>query len=278
MAWTSRAVRGAWSLLGALALASCGSDQPNSGGTAGAGGDGSAGEAGLSGSAAHSGSAGRAGTAGSPAGGDQAAGEGGEPNGGDAGASTEIGGSAGSAGLAGNAGAFAGAGAGGTSGGGTSGAGTSGAGTSAGGTSGGGTSGGGTSGGGTSGAGASGGGAAGSAGASSTLGPAPLNLVAFYQASTTVCPNGWTRLATADGRMLLATSGTGVGSTLSAAFGNLENRSHTHGFTTQIFLGNLGLNSTAGGNNNFAAGGNIQLTGTTQPAFSGLPYSQLLVC
>ncbi len=250
----SRAVCAGLALLGALELANCGSSTSDGGGSnagtpaaSGAAGESSAhgGAGAKAGSAGTENHAGQAGDAGNDAAGASSAGDAGTSG-------TEAGGGAGTSGTAGTSGM---SGTGGTLGsGGTSGAaGTLGSG--------------GTS------------GTAGTAGAISPPGPAPLGLVAFYDATTSQCPTGWSRDTAADGRLLLSTTNAGlVGATKGVAFNPQEERMHTHTYTVQLNLGSHGLTATSGSFTQAAAGGTATSTGVTGFGFSNLPYMELVAC
>lgn len=105
----------------------------------------------------------------------------------------------------------------------------------------------------------------------------PTGAVSFFGGAT--CPTGWDPYAAADGRLLLpaldpATSGTAHGTPLASG----EERQHTHAIATFFALSSFQFIDVGGPNAGVAAAGNAAFTTTSEPASTGLPYVQFLVC
>jgi len=119
---------------------------------------------------------------------------------------------------------------------------------------------------------------AGDAGDAAPTGDAlPASAVSFFQGGS--CPTGWVPYTVADGRFLLptvatATAGLTWGSPLDAG----EDRTHTHNLTATFTLGSTSYVGLSGGNDGVTSQGAVTMTTTSDPASTGLPYVQLLVC
>ena len=107
----------------------------------------------------------------------------------------------------------------------------------------------------------------------------PVGAVSFFQ--TTVCPEGWKQHADAAGRMLLpgigdVAPGTKYGEPPLASG---EDRSHAHEVSAEIELVPVSYAGIAGGGNaGVGEAGKVAFAATSEPASTGLPYVQMLVC
>ncbi len=107
----------------------------------------------------------------------------------------------------------------------------------------------------------------------------PAGAVSFFQ--TTVCPEGWAPHADAAGRVLLpaigdVAPGTKVGET---PLESGEDRLHSHEISAEIELPAVSYAGIVGGGNaGVATAGKVAFAATTEPASTGLPYVQMLVC
>jgi hypothetical protein len=106
----------------------------------------------------------------------------------------------------------------------------------------------------------------------------PPGAVSFF--STTVCPDGWSTFDDAVGRMLLPTVGNAVGGTpYGIPLASGEDRTHTHDVTATFTLPSVSYAGlSGGGNHGVGSEGSRKLAATSDPASTGLPYVQLLVC
>jgi hypothetical protein len=105
----------------------------------------------------------------------------------------------------------------------------------------------------------------------------PRNAVSFFNRTT--CPMGWSPLGTAAGRFIVPTIGAvGGGTTAGTPLGDGEDRQHSHAFQTSFTPTTISVSGSSGSNANIAASTTVNINSTTQPASSGLPYVQLLVC
>jgi len=68
------------------------------------------------------------------------------------------------------------------------------------------------------------------------------------------------------------------GTTNGAALKSGEDRTHTHKFTGAFAVSKYDIVAFDGPNDGVGNAGNLPFVGTTEPASSGLPYVQLLVC
>lgn len=107
----------------------------------------------------------------------------------------------------------------------------------------------------------------------------PAQSVAFFNLSA--CPEGWTPFSRADGRLvasLMPGGGNGalVGDT---PLSDLENRTHQHKLTASFTTTKKSYVLIGGCcNESLGNAGTYSFTGTTEPASSNLPYTQLLMC
>jgi hypothetical protein len=106
----------------------------------------------------------------------------------------------------------------------------------------------------------------------------PPSAVSFFQGAN--CPTGWVPYVSADGRFLVPTvatapAGLAYGTPLDAG----EDRTHTHDFSATFTLSSTSYAGiVGGGNGGVGPAGAITMTGTSDPASTGLPYVQLLTC
>ena len=106
----------------------------------------------------------------------------------------------------------------------------------------------------------------------------PAGMVAHFAAQAG-CPAGWMPATSVQGRMIVGTNTVGeVGTTVGSSLSNLEDRSHTHGFTASLNIPPQNIAGSDGGNNQGAQSGNQVVSGTSGAATTGLPYAQLLPC
>jgi hypothetical protein len=107
---------------------------------------------------------------------------------------------------------------------------------------------------------------------------APRAMVAFVNGPA--CPPGWAPATIAAGRLLVGTDEpTAIGHAVGEPFAAEEDRTHTHALDgATIDLPYKSISAADGSNNNGAAAGAQQLTGTVASATSGLPYIQLTAC
>jgi len=107
---------------------------------------------------------------------------------------------------------------------------------------------------------------------------APARMVTFFNAAA--CPTGWNPVSIASGRLLLAsTDPAKVGVNVNAPLGNLEDRTHKHGYSGTVALSYKSISAGDSCCNPSAAHTRDNpLSGTTNNAPSGLPFVQLLVC
>ncbi len=119
--------------------------------------------------------------------------------------------------------------------------------------------------------------ALGGAGGSASVGPAPIGIVMFFDAS--VCPSGWESAVDAKGRIIVSTVVSGnVGTKVNSPLADRENRMHEHSFTGNANVNATAVATTAGGNLAPAASGVVVASGASDFAVTGLPFKQLLAC
>jgi hypothetical protein len=105
----------------------------------------------------------------------------------------------------------------------------------------------------------------------------PAGAVSFF--GGTSCPMGWDAYDAADGRMLLpaldpATTGTAHGTPLASG----EDRTHTHAIDTFFAISAFQFVDVGGPNSGVGSSDDAAFTTTSEPASTGLPYVQFLVC
>jgi hypothetical protein len=107
--------------------------------------------------------------------------------------------------------------------------------------------------------------------------PYPKGAIAFFKRDA--CPPEWTPYEPAVGRTLLPTvGGTPPGGVNGAPLESGEDRTHTHKWSTAFSVGAVSFATFDGSNDGVARAGTVPFAGTTEPASSGVPYAQLLVC
>jgi hypothetical protein len=108
----------------------------------------------------------------------------------------------------------------------------------------------------------------------------PQGMVAFFPG--TECPPGWSVSDEPRGRLILGTTSAGaVGRTYGfPALGDREDRQHTHYYIGYPRLTSKSICGVCGGANQLGAraGGTRRVEGDTEPATTGLPFIQYLVC
>jgi hypothetical protein len=107
--------------------------------------------------------------------------------------------------------------------------------------------------------------------------PLPASAVSFFQGTS--CPMGWAPYTVAAGRFLVPTVATApAGLTYGTPLDAGEDRTHTHNLTATFTLGSTSYVGLSGGNDGVTSAGAVTMTTTSDPASTGLPYIQLLVC
>ena len=103
-------------------------------------------------------------------------------------------------------------------------------------------------------------------------------MVAFFDAASG-CPDGWMAATEASGRFLVATNDTNaIGQRVGTPLGDQEDRTHVHSFSATAMLDTRNLAAADGDNDQAAQPGGVAADGTTAPATTGLPFTQLVVC
>ncbi len=128
------------------------------------------------------------------------------------------------------------------------------------------------------GGGGSGGGTGGEGGSAPKGDAIPGGAVSFFARPS--CPEGWKAFEAGNGRLLLPTLGNAAGGTkYGDPLASGEDRAHTH-----VIKGSFAVPSTSfagvvgGGNHGVGTAGVVKFEGPAEPASTGLPYVQLLVC
>jgi hypothetical protein len=106
----------------------------------------------------------------------------------------------------------------------------------------------------------------------------PPGAVSFFRPGA--CPEGWSPFDAAVGRFLIPTVGKAAGGTpYGIPLASGEDRAHTHDVTGVMTLPPISFAGIAGeSNHGVAIAGPVVLATTSDPASSGLPYVQFLVC
>lgn len=120
---------------------------------------------------------------------------------------------------------------------------------------------------------------AGDAGDAAPVGDSlPPSAVSFFQGST--CPVGWVPYTVADGRFLVPTVATSpAGLTWGTPLDAGEDRTHYHNLSATFAIGSVQYIGIGGCcNDGLTAQGSVNMTTTSDPASTGLPYVRLLVC
>jgi hypothetical protein len=107
---------------------------------------------------------------------------------------------------------------------------------------------------------------------------APQGTVAFF--GTASCPAGWTAAANAAGLVLVATTDPkAVGKSVGVPLVSKEDRQHAHAYSGTVPLRSKSISGASGCcNDQGASKADYQITDDTEPATSGLPFTQLVVC
>lgn len=107
----------------------------------------------------------------------------------------------------------------------------------------------------------------------------PTGTVAFFGSETDVCPDGWGPAEYAEGRLVVSVvDAPAVGKVVGMPLKNQEDRAHSHAFTTSMDLPYKAVAAADGANNQGAQAQVYEVAGSTDPAPTGLPFIQLLVC
>lgn len=103
--------------------------------------------------------------------------------------------------------------------------------------------------------------------------------VAFFGSETAACPDGWAPAEYAMGRLVVSVVEEPlVGRQVGEPLADQEDRTHEHAYFAAINLAYKSVSAADGGNNEGAKAQLYPVEGTTEPAASGLPFIQLLVC
>jgi hypothetical protein len=106
---------------------------------------------------------------------------------------------------------------------------------------------------------------------------APSGTVAFFSGSA--CPPGWKPADDLPGRIPVAViDPMAVGVKVGKPLGDAEDRAHGHPFGASLTLADKSLAAADGGNQSGAAAGMYMVSGSTDPAPTGLPFIQVLAC
>jgi len=106
----------------------------------------------------------------------------------------------------------------------------------------------------------------------------PAGMVAFFPGLSS-CPTGWVAATSVEGRMIVGTTtAANIGGTVGSALGDLEDRTHAHGFVASTSIPAKNIAGSDGGNNQGAASGNQVISGSANAAPSNLPFVQFLAC
>jgi hypothetical protein len=120
---------------------------------------------------------------------------------------------------------------------------------------------------------------AGGGGGSAPVGDAiPTGAVSYFDGSA--CPSGWGPHDPGAGRVAVPTLGSALGGAVSGTpLQSGEDRTHTHTLDASFDLPSFSYAGIAGEANHGVAGaGKVALSGSVDPASTGLPYVQLLAC
>lgn len=106
----------------------------------------------------------------------------------------------------------------------------------------------------------------------------PTGAISYFRGGA--CPSGWAPYEPSRGRFVVATIGaTKTGAVSGAPLSSGEDRVHAHAFTLSFAVKGLSFVAVSGGSNGGVGKESaVTITGTTDPASTGLPYVQLLVC
>ncbi len=106
----------------------------------------------------------------------------------------------------------------------------------------------------------------------------PTGAIFFFSAAS--CPDGWVPFDDGAGRVAVPTTGGAAGGAVRGVpLRSGEDRTHTHHLSASFTLGDVSYVGVVGGANmGVGAAGAVSFSTTTEPASTGLPYVQLLVC
>lgn len=103
--------------------------------------------------------------------------------------------------------------------------------------------------------------------------------VAFFDSDTGACPAGWAPSQLVMGRLVVGVvDEASVGHVVGKPLADQEDRAHSHAFTTSVDLPYKSVSAADGPNEQGAAAQTYEVTGSTEPSPSGLPFIQLLAC
>lgn len=107
--------------------------------------------------------------------------------------------------------------------------------------------------------------------------PYPTGAVSFFDRAS--CPPGWAPFDAANGRTIVPTIGSNPPGTVNGKpLSSGEDRTHVHKWSTAVAVSKFDMAGFDGDNDGVGGGGNIAVSGTTEPASSNIPYVQMLVC
>lgn len=117
------------------------------------------------------------------------------------------------------------------------------------------------------------------AGLSDAADEAPTGMVAFFDRTDGLCPEGWRVATEAAGRIPVGVNaGDFVGKLVGTALTNQEDRTHFHAYTASVELPYKSITAANGGNGQGAASQEYKVNGNSQAVTSGLPFVQLTTC
>ena len=117
------------------------------------------------------------------------------------------------------------------------------------------------------------------AGLSDQADEAPTGMVAFFDRTDGLCPDGWRVATEAAGRIPVGVNaGVFAGKLVGSALSNQEDRTHLHSYTATVELPYKSITAANGGNNQGAESKEYSVTATTAEATTGLPFVQLTTC
>lgn len=111
----------------------------------------------------------------------------------------------------------------------------------------------------------------------STGTPFPVGSATFFDRPS--CPPGWSALDEAVGRFVIAApAGAPAMERVGVPLANGEDRTHAHQVTLSVTLPDRSLSAAGGSNTEPAQSGTYEVDAETDPATSGMPYVQALLC
>ncbi|MBI2392547.1 MAG: hypothetical protein HYV09_23380 [Deltaproteobacteria bacterium] len=107
--------------------------------------------------------------------------------------------------------------------------------------------------------------------------PYPTGAISFFRRAA--CPSGWAPYEPANGRAVVPTIGATVpGGTNGEPLTSGEDRTHVHEWSVAFAISKFDFVGFGGDNKGVGGSGTLAVSGKTDPASSGIPYVQQLVC